>query len=301
MPRRNPRPPLETAVGPVTQAERTAVERTAPMDLVTRKIVDGLMNFDPERTAAEIVNLRRQGVQIVVEIGRRLMQAHDHYAREGGGHGTQGEGFKGFCERAGLGKSSAYNYIGVVRRLAEQGLLDGGETPLLRIDAGVSKMMNILELGSEDIQVLSEGGTVVGIGDLDAVERMTAGELRARLRDRDRELARARQVQDELTDRVKNAESAVSELRRKQESPHEPNPIERECAGLLISSTKMMQQWQERPQPERIAAHQGVFNILQQIMDNAQIALLHGTRGNEDVLPLPSPADLSPEALANPI
>lgn len=292
MPVRNPRPPLETATGPVTPAERAAVEVAVnPPDLVTRKVVDGLLPFDEQRTASEIVDLRRQGMSIVVEIGRRLEQAREHFRVDG--WREQGDGFKGWCERTGIGVRSAYNYIKVVRRLAETGLLDGGETPLLRIDAGVSKMASIIELDPEDIRTLNEGGEIEGVGNLTEVERMTAGELRARLKRREEEILRAEKVHTELREKNADLAGVVAEQQRRLAEPHKPGPIEVEMAGVYVHIVRLAREWQKRPAAERHAAASNggaVFNMFDEAIQIVNRALLHDVPGTGYA---PIPSDLS--------
>ncbi len=170
-------------------------------DPVARVISAGLDPFDETRTAEQTIGFRKEGARIIIEIGRRLVQAREFY-RSSGGRGHDGEGFRSFCDRCGIGHSTAYNYIRVVERLAETGLLDS--SPLLDTSAGVSKLLAITELDPEDIRQLDEGGAVEGIGDLDEIERMRVGELRHAIGERRdsqrRAVLRVKELEERLGD-----------------------------------------------------------------------------------------------------
>lgn len=246
--------------------------------MIDAEILYGLPAFDEQRSAAEIVNLRRQGAQIVVEIGRRLLQAHGHYAFQGGGGAASGgEGFRTFCGRAGVSKSAAYNYIRVVRRLAENGLLDAGSTPLVRIDAGVTKLLTIVELDPEDLRALSDGDQIE-LGDrrvdLDEVDRMTTAELRSALRDSREAQKRAADRVRTAEDREKNAEAAAAEERRKATSNGlAPTDVEVLFAGVMATAIRWGKEVQDRPRAEREAAYTGCLRMSDQIVRTVQQAL----------------------------
>jgi len=274
MPQRTPRTgPVGPGVGPITPEELAALPEVVDTNPVTR----GLAPFDPGRTAIEIVNLRRPGAHIVIEIGRRLLQGQQYHAfAGGGGRGTEGEGFRAFCERAGIGYRQAYNYIRIVTRLAETGLLDGGETPLLAMSAGVTKLLTIVELDPEDMRCLDEGGRVPGVGTLDEIDRMTTSELRRRLRDTQGSVDRAKARLKTTEDERDNFRATTEELGRKlREGPYEPCEIAVEFAGQASRLVRWAHSVKDNPRPEREAAYADVMNHIDEIVRIIQRALVY--------------------------
>ena len=189
MPERSTERGIDPSVEPLdvtpesAESEETALEA---LDPTTRAIVGGLDPFDEVRTAEQIVTYRKEGARIVIEIGKRLCQAREHYKAAGFRGDAEGEGFLVFLKRCGIGQAHAYNHIRIAERLADTGLLESttqlASSPLLKMNSGVKKLLAITELDPDEIRELDEGGSVEGIGDLDDVDRMRVGELRQAVR-----------------------------------------------------------------------------------------------------------------------
>jgi len=222
MPERSTERGIDPSVEPLdvtpesAESEETALEA---LDPTTRAIVGGLDPFDEVRTAEQIVSFRKEGARIVIEIGRRLVQAREHYKAAGFRGDAEDEGFLAFLSRCGVGQRNAYNHIKIAERLAETGLLE--RSPLLRMDAGVTKLLAITELDPDEIRELDEGGSVEGIGDLDDVDRMRVGELRQAVRQH-------KDGEQKAVDRVHELEAKTAEeksLREHYEKVAKEGPV----------------------------------------------------------------------------
>lgn len=275
--------------GAVATIDRDAVE-LARLD---ERITSSHAPFDETR-AAEEVGLLYQGIMSAsVRAGVLLVQANEHY-RSDGGHGSDNTGFKGFCERAGIPRSSANSLVRLVRRMQSRNLLTDGESPLLAIRGGARKLSAMLDATDDDISALASGQAVDGIGTLADISGMTTAELQRRIDERDRKLAeKERQLiaaKDELAkaeNRTENAEAAARVLRDKLSKIPPPPEVASLFGSRVFSAAS---EWASeicfRPLAERQAAVQNVMNQYSEMADLIRRALT-GDAPDSDRLPLP--------------
>ncbi len=278
--------PLES---PATEPTDDALEA---LDPATRTIVEGLAPFDEVRTAEQIVGFRRDCARIVIEIGRRLVQAREHYRATG--LRSEGEGFRAFCKGCGIGHSTAYNHIRIAERLAETGLLESAglldSSPLLNMNSGVKKLLAITELDPDEIRELENGGSVEDIGDLDEIEKMRAGELREAVR-------RHKHGESRAVERVHDLERKVAEetsLRQHYEKVAREGPdAPVEPLVRFLEINQMAREWlrgvQDLPRPERETLFGQAVTVHASLADDMMV-LVREERGR---LPFPTTEHLT--------
>lgn len=173
----------------VTQDLQAHDAQTGRLVLVDKQYGDAVP-YARDRVEHEIRWHLAQSAESMLEAGRRLILLREHEP-----HGE-------FL--AALGR------VGIEPRMAQrlmQAALKFGDHPTLA-QVGKSKLLELAVLDDDQIDLLAEGGTVLGL-DLDDVDRMTVSELRAKLR----EERRAAQEDEETTHRLIAAKNArIDEL-----------------------------------------------------------------------------------------
>jgi hypothetical protein len=292
MPARNERParpdgPLEFDAGrpdnPVGHPNPAVPAPPGAIDVMAARITAGLLPFEESRAATEILGLRTQHAAIVAEIGRRLFQAREYYAAVGFRGDQKGDGFAAFCGTVDINRRTAYNYINVAERLAEVGILDG--SPILKLSAGTTKLLAIAEADPETVGALERGEQVPGIGTLDDVDRMRAGELRRKIRELQTANQRTARLVTSLESENRELGAKLADAQRTLvEGPTTPTPLEEEFAGLVARIAKWAQAAKDRPRAEREAAYPGIVIQYDAVAKLVMRALVPERSGE---LPLP--------------
>ncbi len=138
-------------------------QQAAHLITVDETYGDGGIPYDRERVVHEIRWHLAQSSESMLEAGRRLILLREHEA-----HGD----FLAALDRVGVVPRTA-------QRLMQAAVKFGGRPQLAGV--GKSKLLELAFMDEDEIDLLSEGGTVLGV-DLDDIDRMTVAELRETIR-----------------------------------------------------------------------------------------------------------------------
>lgn len=202
--------PRTKAAEPVTVIAEDVVEQDLQAhDAQTGRLVlvdaqyGNAVPYARDRVEHEIRWHLAQSAESMLEAGRRLILLREHEP-----HGE-------FL--AALGR------VGIEPRMAQrlmQAALKFGDHPTLA-QVGKSKLLELAVLDDDQIDLLAEGGTVLGL-DLDDVDRMTVSELRAKLRAERKAAEEAGAVADRLLQTKNERIDALDqELARRDRLPQE--------------------------------------------------------------------------------
>lgn len=202
--------PRTKAAEPVTVIAEDVIERdlkahdeqTGRIVLVDAQYGDAIP-YDRDRIVHEIRWHLALSAESMLEAGRRLVLLREHE--------PHGEFLK------------ALESAGVAPRMAQrlmQAALKFGDRPALA-QVGKSKLLELAVLDDDQISLLAEGGTVLGLV-LDDVDRMTVSELRAKLREERRAAKEAEDVAGRLLQTKNERIDALDqELARRDRLPQE--------------------------------------------------------------------------------
>nr|VFK15011.1 MAG: Protein of unknown function (DUF3102) [Candidatus Kentron sp. LPFa] len=187
------------------------------------------MGYDGAMTVGgledEIRFYQKRTVEACLELGKRLL-----ILKELTPHGE----FEKRVELLGIKKRMAQRFMSSVMRFSK-----AASTTLLKAAGNQSKLLELLVLDDEEIGALAEGGSARGV-DLDAVDRMSASELRRALRESQAESeSRARNLAERGKENMDLRDKLAKSAQAAQLSP--PNPVEigealRQEVGLEASA-----------------------------------------------------------------
>jgi hypothetical protein len=186
---------------------------------------DGV-EFTPETLQAATVRLRKLAqlqALAVLEMGRALV-----WVRENLGDGADFDAWLEASEFA-FSRGTAYRYMAVARRLGKH-LSDGG--PLAALPA--AKLYALLELPDQELAEIAAGTSEVTP---DAVDRMTATELR-------REVRRLKERVETGTEQVRSLKHQVSDL--EIELDRRRHSINFDPVGRTRLAQLEMEEWLEK-------------------------------------------------------
>lgn len=172
------------------------------------------INYDGPLTLGAIDDgirfYQRRTAEGCMEIGKRLLIMRELAPR--------GE-FLDRIKLHGLSKSTAYRFMQVARKFAKRPNL--GSLAVTPESAG--KFLELLIFDDDEITALEEGGTVRGIN-FDAIDLMSASELKKALRDANERIeAKDKVIQDKSTKIDEQAEKlATLESKKRTEAPVSP-------------------------------------------------------------------------------
>ena len=151
---------------------------------------------------------QRRSVEDILEMGRGLLLLKEQTA-----HGE----FLAECARRGIHRRLASRFMGVAMKFSKV-----DSKSLLAAAGTQTKVIELAVLDDEDLEALESGESVAGIT-LDDVERMSASELRAALREAREEVKAKDERNQKLTEAVERAKEAESKAKRKwkQATPDE--------------------------------------------------------------------------------
>lgn len=192
-----PAPDMQVNTDALQAQQNDASERTA---LVLQQFGDGLP-FDPIRYEDKVRGHLSRSAEEMLAAGRALVVAKEHLP-----HGEWG----GFLARLGLGETLALRMAQAAIKFSNPAM----SQDLIQAAGSKSKLFELLVLDDEQIQELSNGGSVAGL-ELDDISRMPVSELRKALRDARDERKAADQLLADKNTRLDKLQSDMSSLRRK--------------------------------------------------------------------------------------
>jgi len=176
-------PVEETQVLPSLSADQTAIS-TNVMALAEQLGYDGSLTVGALED--EIRFYQRRSVEALLAVGTRLILLKEQLP-----HGE----FRSRIELLGFSKSTAHRFMQAALKTAKSANLGHLASQV----SAASKFLELVVLDDDDLEALKEGGTVAGLT-LDDVDKMSASELRAALREaRENEQAMGRVLQEKNT------------------------------------------------------------------------------------------------------
>jgi hypothetical protein len=158
--------------------------------------------YDRERIVQEARFYMSQSAEAMLEAGKRLI-----LLKENEPHGE----YENALQRLGIGYDVANQMRKAVLKYLNPALTSKVDTYRL-LDLGKSKLFELMTVSDDDLAELVDGGTVAGLK-LDDIDRMTARELKAALRET-RETQEA--TEKVLAAKNKKLDQLASELERKK-------------------------------------------------------------------------------------
>lgn len=173
----------------------------------------------------EIRFYQRRTVEACLELGKRLI-----LLKELTPHGE----FKQRTEMLNINERTAQRFISAALKFSKSDNLS-----LLKAAGNQSKLLELLVLDDEDIAELSDGGSVNGIT-LDDIDRMTASELRKKLREAKESNEALETIVSKKDDKINQLDTQVTKLSSpaqiKKRAESEPQQLEQ--AALETLSTE---------------------------------------------------------------
>lgn len=199
--------------GDVITEDLAAHDARAKQLAIVDKQYGEAVPYQRERLISEARFFMATAAQALIELGRRLVVLREHEP-----HGE-------FIE--------ALRAIGIDRRFAARAMqacvkYAGHEHQLAHL--GKSKLLELLVLDDEQVDLIAEGGTVLGLT-LDEVDKMSVSELRAELRKARASAVEEHEVSERLLgDKNKKIDELAEALTRRDRMPVE------DVAGALAAS-----------------------------------------------------------------
>ncbi len=175
-------------------------------------------DFDRAVNLQELKAITQMNAFCMIELGKRLV-----FHKENLPHGQ----FIEDLHEVGLPKRTAYRYMSTARKLA-------GLPSIKAAQLTMSKAYALAEeLDDDEIKLLETKGRV-GTVDLDEIDRMTASELRKRLRKMKEKVAKQDTEIEDLEDQLENRTASP------QESMH--TDLTKAFAAVVLSCTELVTQ-----------------------------------------------------------
>lgn len=253
------------------QADAVQHAEVERMAIILRQFGDGVP-FDPYRYELIIRDHLSRSAEAMLAAGRALIVARESLAR--------GEWLP-FVDRVGIEES-------VARRMMQAAFKFSDDKTLKLVEAAgnKTKLFELLVLDDEQIQELTDGGTVAGL-ELDDIAEMSTSELRRCLRDaraedqaKEKLLGDKNTAIDRLTSELQKSRTRLQEATVDEQIVAATNDVAGACLGLAADIMTPLREAIGRLlelQPEARASVSGHVTQVQQALNEISAEFALGT------------------------